>query len=73
MKTQDSADKYEKAKNLIHIAPIPSKSACLKILGIAMLPTDEAPVKNFAASIQQQCKIKLYKIKMKINKKQTEL
>lgn len=41
-----------KEKNSIHIAPFPIRSACLRIIGMAMLPTADAPVKNLAASIQ---------------------
>ena len=45
-----------KEKNSIHIAPFPIRSACLRIIGMAMLPTADAPVKNLAASIQLQLK-----------------
>lgn len=33
-------------------APQPIMSACFKIAGMAMLPTAEAPVKNFVAFSQ---------------------
>lgn len=36
----------------MNIAPVPIKPACLRIIGIATLPTADAPVKNLAASIQ---------------------
>lgn len=38
--------------NSIHIAPAVIRSACRKIAGIAMLPTEEKPVRNLAASSQ---------------------
>lgn len=37
--------------NSISIAPVPMKSACLRMIGTAKLPTVDAPVRNFAASI----------------------
>ena len=37
--------------NSISIAPVSIIPACLKMIGIARLPTVDAPVKNFAASI----------------------
>lgn len=36
--------------NSINIAPVLINSACLRMMGIAMLPTVDAPVKNLAAS-----------------------
>lgn len=33
------------------MAPVSIRLACLRIIGIAMLPTADAPVKNLAASI----------------------
>lgn len=41
----------KKETNSINIAPVLMKSACLRIIGIAKLPTSDAPVKNFAAFI----------------------
>lgn len=38
--------------NSMNIAPVWIRSACLRIMGMAMLPTADAPVKNLAASIQ---------------------
>lgn len=38
----------------MNIAPLPIKPACLRIMGMAILPTADAPVKNLAASIQLQ-------------------
>lgn len=37
--------------NSINIAPVLIRCACLRIIGIAKLPTVDAPVRNFAASI----------------------
>lgn len=36
----------------MNMAPVSIKLACLRIAGIAMLPTADAPVRNFAAFIQ---------------------
>lgn len=52
----------KKDVNSISIAPVSIKLACLKIAGIAMLPTAEAPVKNLAALIQLQEKRDYFKI-----------
>lgn len=41
----------KKDVNSMNIAPVPIKSACLRMMGMAMLPTADAPVKNLAASI----------------------
>lgn len=38
--------------NSMNMAPVPIKSACLSMMGMARLPTADAPVRNFAASIQ---------------------
>jgi len=42
------------------IAPVSIICACLRIIGMAMLPTADAPVKNFAASIQLQHNSRCY-------------
>jgi len=44
--------KMKKDVNSISIAPVSIIWACLRIIGIAMLPTADAPVINLAASIQ---------------------
>lgn len=44
----------KKDVNSMNIAPLPIKPACLRIMGMAILPTADAPVKNLAASIQLQ-------------------
>lgn len=44
--------KMKKEVNSMNIAPLPIKPACLRIMGMAILPTADAPVKNLAASIQ---------------------
>lgn len=41
----------KKDVNSISIAPVSIIPACLNMIGIARLPTVDAPVKNFAASI----------------------
>lgn len=43
--------------NSIHIAPVSIIWACLRIMGMAILPTADAPVRNLAASIQLQHEI----------------
>lgn len=42
----------KKDVNSINMAPVSIRWACLRIAGIAMLPTADAPVKNLAALIQ---------------------
>jgi len=42
----------KKEVNSMNIAPVSIKWACLRITGIAMLPTVDAPVRNLAAFIQ---------------------
>lgn len=44
----------KKEVNSMNIAPVPIKPACLRIMGMATLPTADAPVRNLAASIQLQ-------------------
>lgn len=44
--------KIKKEESSIASAPQPMTSACFKMDGIAMLPTAEAPVKNFVAFTQ---------------------
>lgn len=44
--------KMKNEVNSINMAPVSIIWACLRIAGIAMLPTADAPVKNFAAFIQ---------------------
>uniref|UniRef100_A0A7C9DSE3 Uncharacterized protein n=1 Tax=Opuntia streptacantha TaxID=393608 RepID=A0A7C9DSE3_OPUST len=40
-----------KEVNSMTMAPVSIRLACLRIIGIATLPTADAPVRNFAASI----------------------
>lgn len=42
--------KTKNEESSIARAPQPITSACFKIVGIAMLPTTEAPVRNFVMS-----------------------
>lgn len=44
--------RIKKDVNSISMAGVSIRCACLRIAGMAMLPTADAPVKNFAASIQ---------------------
>ncbi|KAL9672280.1 hypothetical protein QQ045_028530 [Rhodiola kirilowii] len=44
--------------NSINMAPVPIKPACLRMMGMAMLPTADAPVKNLAAFIHLQYETK---------------
>lgn len=48
--------RMKKEANSMNMAPISIRLACLRIAGMAMLPTTDAPVRNFAASIQLQNK-----------------
>ncbi|THU49299.1 hypothetical protein C4D60_Mb06t08090 [Musa balbisiana] len=59
----------KKDVNSINMAPVSIRWACLRIAGIAMLPTADAPVKNLAALIQLQKKRGNVKITQPVNRK----
>jgi len=42
----------EQEVNSMNMAPVSIKWACVRITGIAMLPTVDAPVRNLAAFVQ---------------------
>lgn len=55
----------KKDDSSIAMAPQPITPACFKIIGIAMLPTTEAPVMNFVASTQLLLRLIVKKKKKK--------
>lgn len=60
----------KKAENSSHIAPPVMRPACRRIAGMAMLPTDENPVRNLAASCQLPS-VHKPKIKYELNRIET--
>ena len=52
MKHTIARTNVKKDESSIAIAPQPITPACFKMIGIAMLPTAEAPVKNLVTSAQ---------------------